>query len=114
MGATGLLKDKNARDMPTVPKEGTQTVSFDAVTTSNRSTALTGNVCFVTSTADVWIKRGGSSVTGVATAGADAFFLPAGQGYWDFDLPSGKNYIAPLAESGSGTLYIIYTSDVRN
>jgi hypothetical protein len=114
MAATGLLKDKNSRDMPTVPKGGSQTVFFDASTTSNRTTALTGNVCFVLSTADVWIKRGGSSVTGVATAGADAFFIPANSGYWDIDLPADENYLAPLAESGTGTLHVIYTSEVRN
>jgi hypothetical protein len=114
MAATGLLKDKNMKDMPTVPKKGTQTVNFDSATTSNRSTALPGNICFIRATVDCWIKRGGSAVTGVATAGDDAFFIGANDGYWDFDLPTGKNYIAPLAESGSGKIYIIETDEARN
>lgn len=114
MGATGLLKDKNHRDMPTVPKKGTQTVSFDASDTSNRSTALPGSICFVATDSDVWIKRGGAAVTGVATAGTDAFFLRSGEGYWDLNLPSGENYIAPLSVSGTGTLYIIETDEAIN
>jgi hypothetical protein len=115
MGATGLLKDKNMKDMPTVPKKGTQVVTFDDSTDTNRTTALPGNICFVRATEDVWITRGGAAVTGTITPGDDTFFVGANDGWWDYNLPSGENYIAAIATSGgSGTLYVLETSDVIN
>lgn len=115
MRATGLLKDKNMKDMPTVPKLGTQVVTFDDSTTSNRSTAIPGNICFVRATSDVWIKRGGSSVTGTITPGDDVFFVGENDGWWDYNLVSGGNYFAAIAPSGgSGTLYILETSEAIN
>jgi hypothetical protein len=115
MAATGLLKDKNMKDMPTVPKAGTLTVNFDSATTSNRSTAIPGNVCFVRATAECWIKRGPVTVTGVAVAGAEAFIIGPNDGWVDYDIRPGFEYIAPLAETGDGgILYIIYTDEARN
>lgn len=115
MGGTGLLKDKNMKDMPTVPKLGTQVVTFDDSATDNRTTAIPGSVCFVRSTADVWIKRGGAAVTGTITPGDDVFFVGANDGWWDYNLPSGENYFVAIAPSGgSGTLYIEETSEAIN
>lgn len=113
--ATGLMKDKNLKDMPTVPKKGTQVVTFDDSTTSNRTTALDGNICFIRATSDVWITRGGSSVVGTVTPGDNTFFVGANDGWWDYDMPVGSNYFAAIADTGgSGTLYVLETDEARN
>lgn len=115
MGATGLLKDKNMKDMPFVPKKGTKVVSFDDSTTTNRTAALDGNICFIRATADVWITRGDAAVTGTVTPGDNTFFVGADDPYVDYDMPAGDNYFAAIADSGgSGTLYVVETDEARN
>lgn len=114
MGATGLLLDKNKNDMPTVPKLGTQSVTFDTSTTTNRTTSIPGSVCFVRATADCWIKRGTVAVTGTKTPAEDVFFVGLNDGWFDFDLYSTKTYFAVIGDSASGTLLVMETDEIRN
>ena len=114
MAATGLLKDKNMKDMPTVPKLGTQTVSFDSSTTTNRTTAIPGNVCFVRSTVDCWIKRGPVTVTGTTTPADQVFFVGANDGWVDYNTYSGFEYFAVIGATTSGTLLVMETDEIRN
>ena len=110
MGATGLLSDKNRKAMPALPKTGTQVVDFDASATGNRTTAIPGSVCFVRATADCWIKRGTTDVTATVTPGADVFFVGANDGWWDYNLPAGGNYLAVIGATAAGKLYVLETS----
>jgi len=114
MGATGLLLDKNKENMPTVPKLGTQSVAFDAATTTNRTTSIPGSVCFVRATIDCWIKRGTVAVTATTTPAEDVFFLGANDGWMDYDLYGTKTYFAAIGASASGVLYVMETDEARN